>query len=91
MSDGEKLATLAHLSIIKDYIDKNDKEVLDNAGTIASEEGILGIRVWGGKFQYKQTDGTWADISDVSSSGSGDSPITDGDLADESDIDSIFS
>lgn len=90
MSDGEKLATLAHLSIIKDYIDKNDKEVLDNAGTIASEEGILGIRVWDGKFQYKQTDGTWADISDVSSSDSDDSPITDSDLADESDIDSLF-
>lgn len=90
MNENEKLITLAQLSIVKNYIDEKDKEFIDGGGLITSENGIAGIRVWGGKFQYKQTNGTWADISDVSNSGSGDNPITDGDLADESDIDSLF-
>ena len=64
--------------------------VEDIGGSIASKEGILGLRIWNGKFQYKQNNGIWIDISDVSIPENPDDPTTDIDIADKDDIDNLF-
>lgn len=88
-TSGLKHIELNHLKIVKKYIDKRDKEISEGLGAVASESGVMGLRVWEGKLQYKQDDGSWVDIVSVdgSSQGSGTAGST---LADESDIDDLF-
>ena len=72
------------------FIKNGTDSVITEKTTVASEDGALGIRIWNGKFQYKQSNGKWADISEVSSPEIPDEPITDSDIADEEDIDNLF-
>lgn len=67
------------------FIKNGSNSTITESSTIASKDGVLGMRVWNGKFQYKQDNGVWIDISEVNGSVS-----SDNDIADENDIDNLF-
>lgn len=76
----QKHVSLAHLYIIKEYIDKQADK------TISSEQGFHGIRYYEGRLQAKDaSSGNWIDI-DTGGSGGG-SP----DIADDDDVKNMFS
>lgn len=60
---GRKHVALDQLHIIREYIDKRD------CISVASEEGVHGLRYYSGKLQVMNADGVWADI--IGSSGTG--------------------
>lgn len=77
MADNEKFATLAHLSVVKDYIDRKDNIVTDNIGVVTNEQGALGIRVINGKVQYKNENQLWTDITFSNTDNPDSTNITD--------------
>lgn len=77
--DTQKHVALAHLYIIKEYIDKQANK------TISSAEGFHGIRYYNGKLQAKDAaTGDWIDIATGSSGegGGGGLNIADDDVKD---------
>ncbi len=89
LSNDKKYISLKHLTIIKEYIDKKDMDIIDVFGSITSETGVMGLRVKNGKLQYKKDDGAWADIAEAG--GSGEEEPSDADFANQNDIDNLFS
>ncbi len=88
MIDDHKHVSLPRLEIIKEYVDRKNMEILDGFGLITSENGVMGLRVKSGKLQYKQSDGTWTDISETGGSGENPSDIP---IVNKNDIDNLFS
>lgn len=52
------------------------------SGSVTSENGAGGLRVWDGKLQYQNKNGKWVELMDV--------PDDDGSIAEIGDIDNLF-
>lgn len=91
-----KHVALEQLYIVKEYIDKKNAEQDSAAGvtgSVTDENGVLGLRFYGGKLQYKDDNGDWRDIVvGNSSGGSGDvSPdLADAEVATDKDVSDLF-
>lgn len=87
-----KHVALNQLYIVKDYIDR--KNNLQDEKLITDESGVHGLRIYSGKFQYKDADGKWHDVI-LGGDGTGGSGVVSPDIAnaevaDDKDVSDLF-
>lgn len=85
-NSGRKHVALDQLHIVREYIDKRD------GLSVASAEGVHGLRYYNGKLQVMDVDGTWVDIIGTSGAGTCDCPedIKGAEVATDNEVADMF-